>query len=546
MRQGTSIAPFQSIPPEIFAHITSFIPLHLGPKILLSLVLGNRRFYDIFYPILYSRLVLRNEDDAIMVFQRILSEEHLGLSVTQIHLMSELSLETRHCAKPFDVLVGLEAMVKNRRLPRLATLNIHLLKGWHYDKHWRLIWGHGRLTVDFWRTLRTECPRLRGLTLRNVGHGPTDTWLSGSVIDEINCFTDLSSLRLEFPGSMTGPPAEEVLRIINNLPRLASTLHTLSIGGELTNGISFFLLDFPNLKWLRLHHFTSGHEAHNSMQFFERHPQLESLTLSDCHNAWFVTDFKGSFLPKLKHLKVGELISIFSSFGDQFVLQAGFEDIRRLVHILPQLISLAFVNSYNAQVPYLLRSVLPHGLPSLKSLEIQQSSVGWDSRKLEGVLWYETLDGKFQLATTKKRMPRNLTNEYVYSIVRGAPNLEEFGLQGMYFRSEHLRALAPPLTELSKLERLYFYSFSPHPRVSNMIPEEDHLMLISDFLSGAESLGRACARLDSVTSISGTHLPYLSGIVQRNPDGGVIGIKQCEGFGMQLSTHEDDPFPCYP
>jgi hypothetical protein len=109
-----------------------------------------------------------------------------------------------------------------------------------------------------------------------------------------------------------------------------------------------------------------------------------------------------------------------------------------LVPILPQLISLGFTESYNGQVPYLLRAVLRNGLPQLRSLEIDQISVGWEERRLEGVLWYETLDGQFHTQKNRKKVSRDFIDGYMISIVRGAPNLEELGLHGMTLSSEEL------------------------------------------------------------------------------------------------------------
>jgi hypothetical protein len=115
-------------------------------------------------------------------------------------------------------------------------------------------------------------------------------------------------------------------------------------------------------------------------------------------------------------------------------LQARFVDIRILVPILPQLVSLAFVQSHNAQVPYLLRAVLPNGLPHLKSLEIDQDTANWDHRhSMEGVQWYETSDGKFHVAKERETMLEEAgfpLEGYMCSIVKGAPNIEELGLHG--------------------------------------------------------------------------------------------------------------------
>jgi hypothetical protein len=74
-------------------------------------------------------------------------------------------------------------------------------------------------------------------------------------------------------------------------------------------------------------------------------------------------------------------------------LKAPFDNVRILSPILGQLVSLTVYYSINAQVPYLLRAVLPDGLPNLKSLNIGQ----WPSHSgknvdIEGALWYERED----------------------------------------------------------------------------------------------------------------------------------------------------------
>jgi hypothetical protein len=174
-----------SLPPELFPAIASFVPLRSAPHTLRALSLGNHRFYNIFRPLLYSRLILRNEDDAIGVIQRIMDEPQLGLSVEELYIMSELSIETQKGKKPFDVVAGLQMLVTKGLIPRIIALGLYLLKEWTYDKDFEIIL-RGRLLADFWVNLRNECPRLRTLILRNVGHSFMDPWLTGPVIDEIN------------------------------------------------------------------------------------------------------------------------------------------------------------------------------------------------------------------------------------------------------------------------------------------------------------------------------------------------------------------------
>ncbi|KAF8168713.1 hypothetical protein BJ912DRAFT_199381 [Pholiota molesta] len=512
-----------SLPPELFPAIASFVPLRSAPHTLRALSLGNHRFYNIFRPLLYSRLILRNEDDAIGVIQRIMDEPQLGFSVEELYIMSELSIETQKGKKPFDIVAGLQMLLAKGLIPRLIALGLYLLKEWTYDKDFEIIL-RGRLLADFWVNLRNECPRLRTLILRNVGHSFMDPWLTGPVIDEINSLPGLSVLRLEW--NTECPRREDGLKIMRNLSCLASSLHTLSLRSDSPEATIILSLDFPHLKLLRLHYFRSLHDTAMVQGFFKRHPHLESLSLEKCSHTWFSDNIEVGFLPNLKHLK------------------ARFEDIRSLVSVLPQLISLGFTESYNGQVPYLLRSVLPNGLPQLKSLEIEQVMYGLDDFTLEGLLWYETLDGRFRKEKRRRKEWDILANGYMQSIVRGAPNLEELGLHGMQLSSASLKTLAPTLSQFVRMERFYYHGYSPDPKYGNPPHPRTHKKSVADFLASAKTLARVCMRLETVTSMSAKTLPYVACAIERDSGGDVTAVRLVDGVGMLISADENDPFPC--
>jgi hypothetical protein len=116
-----------TLPQELFPVIAAFVPLRSAPGTLCALALGNHRFYNICRAILYSRLILRNEDDVIGVIRRIIDEPQLGLSVTELYIMSELSVATLKGKKPFDVVAGLQMLVTKSLIPRLVALGLYLL-----------------------------------------------------------------------------------------------------------------------------------------------------------------------------------------------------------------------------------------------------------------------------------------------------------------------------------------------------------------------------------------------------------------------------------
>lgn len=117
--------------------------------------------------------------------------------------MSDLSDEAREGEKPFDVLAGIQMLVKKRLMPRLSALGIHLLKGWHCNEDGEPIDLPGCLLADFWSNLRDGCPRLRTLVLQNIGRGSDDLWLSGAAIDELNSILVSTS---------TGPPRKVLFK----------------------------------------------------------------------------------------------------------------------------------------------------------------------------------------------------------------------------------------------------------------------------------------------------------------------------------------------
>ncbi|KAF8188120.1 hypothetical protein BJ912DRAFT_410408 [Pholiota molesta] len=526
-----------AIPPDVFPLIASFIPLRAAPPTLRALALGNRRLHDIVRPLLYSRLILRTEDDAIAIFQKILRDPRLGLAVTELHVMSDLSDAAREGEMPFDVLAGIQMLVKKRLMPRLSALSIHLLKGWVCDEYGEPITVRGRLLDYFWSNLRDASPRLRTLVLQNVGcvsDDLWDRWLSGTAIDELNSILGLSTLRLEWSAGLDGLEADDSLKIYKNLPRLASSLHTLSLDGDYYQDVKLVLChELPHLKRLSLQRFKSD-DSDYVIAFLARHTQLEGLSLLDCPGHWLSCEFDESrFLPNLKHLK------------------ARFEDIRALLPVLPQLVSLSFTESYNCQVPYLLRELLPDGLPELQSLEIEQA-VADPNNFLEGVRWYELVQGGFRTEKDKYRAARNFMTGYMHSVVRGAPGLQELGLHGMTLTSGSLQILAHTLSELDDMKRFYYRGFAPDPKDTGAALEEDddgdgegeaEALTEVGFLASAEALARKCMSLECVTSIGGRCLPYVAATIERDVDGEVTGVRRRDGVGMLIPAYEDDPFP---
>jgi hypothetical protein len=92
------------------------------------------------------------------------------------------------------------------------------------------------------------------------------------------------------------------------------------------------------------------------------------------------------------------------------------------------LIRLNLLSTYGAHGPYLLRAVVPGGvLLGLRSLSIDLISARGGQQ--EGYLWGEEENG-FGLKADARKRSRHFDGNYIMSISKGAPNLEELELSG--------------------------------------------------------------------------------------------------------------------
>jgi hypothetical protein len=98
-------------------------------------------------------------------------------------------------------------------------------------------------------------------------------------------------------------------------------------------------------------------------------------------------------------------------------------------HVSTSLVSLCLVETYNAQGAYILREVAPEGeLPALRSLGIHLES-GNSPKPRRGHRWREDENGVVTQADAR-RPRRNFDGNYIMSIAKAAPNLEELELMG--------------------------------------------------------------------------------------------------------------------
>ncbi|KAJ3500893.1 hypothetical protein NLJ89_g9588 [Agrocybe chaxingu] len=221
-----------------------------------------------------------------------------------------------------------------------------------------------------------------------------------------------------------------------------------------------------------------------------------------------------------------------------FQIPASYVDVRALAPVLPQLTSLAVHDGINSQVPYLLRSVIPGGLPGLKSLYFVRGP--WDKNAVaEGASWYETYDGAFHEIKKKKKKKksdksdRNILRDYMLSIARGAPNIEELGFP--YVESlSGLVEVSDAFSDLRRLKRIYYGMHFEDG-------DDPNEATIAHVLALAKESFIPC--LESVTNLN-DDIPYPVARIIRDENGNPCDVVLGTGGGMEVGN-EDSAFLFY-
>ena len=183
----TKQGPLNDLIPEIYPIIATHLPLYVTPSTLLALALTNHHISEIALPLVYSRVVLKNEWDATLVLQKLVDNPPVGLTIHELHIMSDLSVDTRNKNPPLDMIRRVEDVILKGYLPLIHTLGLHLMNGWYYDldKNFEPVNGFGQLRKEFWAQLKEKCPRLRGLILEGFSDNLNEPWIEESGLLEI-------------------------------------------------------------------------------------------------------------------------------------------------------------------------------------------------------------------------------------------------------------------------------------------------------------------------------------------------------------------------
>ncbi|KJA16423.1 hypothetical protein HYPSUDRAFT_71356 [Hypholoma sublateritium FD-334 SS-4] len=511
-------SPLANLHPELIFLIASYLPLHCKPATLLSLALANRKLHDtVGLQCLYRSVVLRDADIALIFLQKIQIDNSLGTKIREIYI----SLTPDALSKCYSSIELFIQLVKAGALPLIHSLEIR------QQSESRL----SRLPffpAGFINILLKKCPRLRALSVFGF-LDYEEGQLKSSGLYDFALFRGFQKIGVaNISPSVAGNKDLEYM--FRNIPHLTSCIQYLHIDLQKSKRL-FSVSAIFNLTFSRLTSLVLGGisirmgDEHNlirteAMEFWRRHPHLERLELIDRLNkkTLFHDDTSVEILPNLKHLK------------------CGFADALALANILHRLSTLSIIRSTNSQVPYLLRSVLPNGLPNLKSLEIHQTPGYYSAipQFAKGVMWHEDENGIFHTGRPYLN-GWNVTENFMHSIARGAPGVQELGLHGNPLSPKDITKITPALSTLQSLERLYYDG-------SLQAPESEGINLgaVPEFIQTARSLADSCPQLSMVTDMCMPILPYVSAMISRAEDGTVSTIiANMNGRGLQIGREHD-------
>ncbi|KAF9469598.1 hypothetical protein BDZ94DRAFT_1303296 [Collybia nuda] len=528
--------------PEIFPIIASHLPFYVQSSTLLALGLTDRRLNKIIIPrLLYQKVFLKGEERTLRVLKAFKTEVHgidkekisqldaniipITYHIRRLSISSELSKEAQKSG--VDALTELFNLIDICGLPNLVSLAIHMDDGlgWNMEDNYKIITNSGRPGRSFWASLKEKCPKVKEISLTGVVDYEENRWFEESNVYE---YQGLERFRLEYireyPGEAESTAASGLERLFDTLSASFSLLHTLDLSIEDANYVDatvrsgLFTRCFPRLRVLILGKFMAR-TAEVASEFWTFHPLLERIELASIPGNWF-NGLSPGVLARLK------------------ILKAPFPDVRTLLPLLKdQLINLTISSSINGQVPYLLRSVLPNGLASLRSLGIYQGASN-HSRKVnwEGSRWLEDEHGNIS-ESSKRKAARPFDANYIMSLARGAPNLEELELIGE--SKPPIEPIALALANFSNLKRLYILA-TDNGGIDSFVSPECRIPL----LIVARVFAEECRTLESVTAVPRDSWGMHSAIKIQRDVNGEISLEEELGSGriMGLEDENDQVF----
>lgn len=517
--------------------IIGHLPLVYRPSILRSLALTCHRIHDVVFPELtYDTIWLVGEDQALTTLNMLIARAEL---VTAQDIQKQGNPSPSHCIHHIclessiktpirgpNSLDALQKLIAVDGLRHLSSLTIQVVGAWDGTEGNDPTGHFLKLPSSFFTNLETKCPNLKRVQLSDFLQEFRKEWIEPHILS----IKSLTSIRID--GRLLNYPLPTI-----NLSQLPPNLHTLEL--RLHDYIRGKAIDFselcgciiPNLRTLILDDIFVA-DALSTNSFWRAHPGIERLELGHGVDGNWFDGFEAGMFPKLSYLRC--------NVNHALVL---------LPWVSNSLTKLYLWETYNAQGPYLLRVVSQGGiLPALRSLGIDRDS-GNSPKPREGHRWRENENGDVSEANARKPA-RQFDGNYIMSLSKAAPNLEELELMGT--SDDTLDSLTSSLSRFSKLQHLILSGgIAGQPFFARSLNWEEYVSKFDTggvdekeygkyapetFDEAARDLANGCRTLNVVTmgNILGELLIQdgLSRKVVRECDGGrVKQLKQIRALG---------------
>ncbi|TFK21836.1 hypothetical protein FA15DRAFT_706922 [Coprinopsis marcescibilis] len=543
------------LPPELLREVASHVPLYVRPPTLLSLALTDRRTSKAMLQVLWNNVVVKSDRVAELALRQLSEDSTKGPMVTGIYfLFTNLAAEGysdededdpsilphrgfRQRPNALRALAALEELVSRGLLSRLRTL---ASQSWEYRRHTGKFYMaplHG-LTPSFWSTIG-NIPQLRTLVLGctsltsvlhlgaadKLNHSPDDEPLGVFGLKNVRRFSLTLSCR--------------DLRHTTYVSRLTTQLRALSLGAESTSLSSIDLapvleLEFPVLEAIYVRAYDIQNSATRFTLFWQRHPTLQSIDIGSKSPA-FPEDIASQtgFLPNLTKIT------------------ATFLNVRLITPILHQLTSLVILDPVEAQVPYLLREIIPAKLSRLRSLTIRQLQYIPSGLSLESPFAKDVLkDIENSASVQETGHPHDFVlDAHLCLIAQAAPLLEEFTwiIRGPRGIEEVYNTIGPGLRNFKRLQRFFFPSF-----FNTDDKDIEHQTRVDHLKEYASKFAQDCPTLatlgDTSTPLDPTQVARGYELLRtvRDGHGQFVDAKLDFGYGMVYGQEENAfPLPDY-
>ncbi|KAF8963403.1 hypothetical protein BDZ97DRAFT_1661726 [Flammula alnicola] len=516
---SASATSFSELFPELFPVIIGHLPLVYRPSTLLSLALTCHRLHDIVFPqLVYGHVRLVGEDQAISTLNALIAKAELQGNPSPSHCIRHLCIDSSiktPIRTPGYSVNALQKLIDVDGLRHLSALTLQVFGYWDGTEGNNPTDDFLKLPSSFGTSLKTKCPNLKTLHLSYFSQEFGKEWIEPEIF------------------SFELPPNLHTLEL-----RLRDAVGYLEIDASSPGGLLGCVI--PNLRTLILDKFFVS-DSVSTNTFWRAHPRIERLEFwPGMKGNWF-NNFEIGMLSNLKYLQC---------------------NVNHALVLLPQvsnaLIRLSLWETYNAQGPYLLRVVAQNEiLPALRSLGIQRES-GNSPKPREGHRWREDENGVVSEADAK-RPARQFDGNYIMSLSKAAPNLEELELTGT--SDDTLNSITASLSRFPKIQRLILsggikgYKRAFFARSENWedyadydtshIAEEDYGKYAPEtFDEAARDLADGCRTLDIVTmgNIFGELLIEggLSAKIIRKCDGGAVKeVKRIRAWGNIIGKEEE-------